>query len=265
MQGKIRYIEKVSIIGAGNLAWSLIPALQHAGYHITQLVSRNYHTLVDFQKAFGISRITQSLSEIDKECDAIFLTVSDSAIASTAEYLLNHPIHLIHCSGSMPLSILPQNAQANTAVLYPLQSFSRGLIVDFYKIPLFGETQKEFMPVLEALALSLSPTYHWLDSRGRKTLHLGAVWANNFSNLMYRYTEELLAQEIGLDFSIYLPLLEGQLGKLQDLSPAEAQTGPAIRGDLNTLEAHLQMLSKHPELRKLYKILSQRINPDLEL
>ncbi len=255
----------MSIVGAGNLAWSLIPALQHAGYQVIQLVSRNHQTLAAFQKAFDISRITQSLSEIDCESDAIFLTVGDSAIASVAEYLSNLPIPLIHCSGSMPLSILPQHAQAYTAVLYPLQSFTKGVIVDFHKIPLFGETQKEFIPVFEALALSLSPTYHWLDSQGRKTLHLGAVWANNFSNLMYRYTEELLSRETELDFSIYLPLLEGQLRKLQDLSPKEAQTGPAIRGDLNTLEVHLKMLSAHPDLNKLYKILSQGINPNLQL
>ena len=49
---------------------------------------------------------------------------------------------------------------------------------------------------------------------------------------------------------------------LQD-SPARMQTGPAMRGDVDTVRRHLNLLEKHPEWQEIYRELSENINPDL--
>lgn len=252
-------------MGAGNLAWSLIPALQRANYQVEQLISRNSEALIEFQQAFDIPQVTSDLKQVDEEVEAIILTVSDQAIAEVAKQLPSNRYTLIHCSGNTPLSILPLEDHVYTGVLYPLQSFTKGTLSDFDSIPLFLETQAGNSLPLEELGNALSSRVYWLTSEKRKTLHLGAVWANNFSNLMYRYAEELLADHTDLDFNVYLPLLEGHIHKLKEFSPSQLQTGPAVRGDVPTLLDHIEQLDSYPSLEKIYRLLSQQLNSSLKM
>jgi hypothetical protein len=53
--------------------------------------------------------------------------------------------------------------------------------------------------------------------------------------------------------------------QLQQVSPAQTQSGPAKRGDLETLQKHLNLLDDDLELQEIYKLLSKRINPELKL
>ncbi|MDE5633111.1 MAG: DUF2520 domain-containing protein, partial [Muribaculaceae bacterium] len=94
-------------------------------------------------------------------------------------------------------------------------------------------------------------------SRRRRALHLAAVFACNFANQMWAEADFRLRKE-GLDITCLLPLLEATLGKLGSLSPAEAMTGPAQRGDMNVLRRHIEELPGE-EMKELYRIVSQRI------
>ena len=50
------------------------------------------------------------------------------------------------------------------------------------------------------------------------------------------------------------------------MSPQQAQTGPAIRGDEAVVEKHYHLLQQNfPEFAELYKINSLSINKDLTL
>lgn len=228
-----------------------------------QLISRNLESLEEFQRVYQLPQITTRLAEMDEEVDAVIVTVSDHAIAQVAQQLPLRAYTLIHCSGNTPLSSLSQAGHSSTAVLYPLQSFTKGVLADFQQIPLFLETHADCNFPLEELAKALSTQVYQLTSEQRKTLHVGAVWANNFTNLLYRYAEQLLADRTDLDFSVYQPLLQGHIQKLKELSPSHLQTGPAVRGDLSTITDHLKQLQDYPDLEALYLLLSKRINPEL--
>ena len=56
-----------------------------------------------------------------------------------------------------------------------------------------------------------------------------------------------------------LPLINETAKKVADLSPHDAQTGPARRGDRRVMEAHLTQLESHSEWKKLYEVLSDSI------
>ena len=75
---------------------------------------------------------------------------------------------------------------------------------------------------------------------------------------MFHISESLL-KENDLDFELLKPLLGETIEKLNELSPAEAQTGPAIRHDKRTLNAHIEMLKNHPEYQNIYQLLSDQI------
>ena len=58
--------------------------------------------------------------------------------------------------------------------------------------------------------------------------------------------------------------MEETLAKALLESPAKMQTGPAIRGDMDSMLRHLEGLRAHPEWRDLYIGLSKSINPGIE-
>ena len=68
-----------------------------------------------------------------------------------------------------------------------------------------------------------------------------------------------LLEKNGLPFEAMLPLIEETARKVHELSPKDAQTGPAIRGDENVMRRHLDMLSDETALQELYKKISKSI------
>ncbi len=68
-----------------------------------------------------------------------------------------------------------------------------------------------------------------------------------------------ILEENELDMELLLPILEETFSKIADMSASNAQTGPAFRGDQETMQQHIELLKKHPEWEKLYTFISQDI------
>jgi predicted short-subunit dehydrogenase-like oxidoreductase (DUF2520 family) len=90
----------------------------------------------------------------------------------------------------------------------------------------------------------------------RERLHVAGVFTNNFTNLMYTMAAELL-KNTHIPFSALLPLIDETAAKIHTLSPHDAQTGPARRGDENVMNHHLSLLTE--EQREIYRLLSEAI------
>ena len=115
-----------------------------------------------------------------------------------------------------------------------------------------------FLQLLNNLATSISNNVHQLSSEQRKYLHLSAVVACNFSNLMYQMATEI-CEKHNISFDLLKPLIEETSNKAQKVTAIEAQTGPAKRKDLQTIERHLSLLETDKEKRKIYELLTQSI------
>ena len=98
----------------------------------------------------------------------------------------------------------------------------------------------------------------------RANLHVAAVFANNFANRCFAIAEKIL-EEKDLPFELLHPLMEETLAKALQDSPARMQTGPAMRGDEDTLRRHLLLLADHPAWMEIYRELSENINPELKI
>ena len=129
-------------------------------------------------------------------------------------------------------------------VFYPLQSFSKEKTVDFTQIPFCLEAEnKDDLSKLETLVSVLNGKIYHINSEQRKSIHVAAVFVNNFTNHMYTIADDICKQ-YDVPFEILTPLIEETSLKIKNLSPKEAQTGPAKRNDTETIQNHLNLLSR---------------------
>ena len=242
---------RIFMIGAGNVATHLSQALQRNGHEITQVFSKTKRNAASLSKKLGCS-YTNELYNINP-CDIAIIAVKDDVIAELASKL-NCPI--VHTSGTKDLTILGNGING---VFYPLQTFSKNNSVDFQNIPICIEANNsDFLQLLNKIATSISNNVHQLSSEQRKYLHLSAVIASNFSNLMYQMAAEI-CENHKISFDLMKPLIQETSNKVQNLTAVQAQTGPARRKDLQIIEKHLRLLETDKEKRKIYKLLTQSI------
>ena len=88
-------------------------------------------------------------------------------------------------------------------------------------------------------------------------MHVAAVFVCNFVNHLYQIGNEI-CEENNVPFEVLHPLIQETAHKITELSPREAQTGPALRNDTKTIEKHLDFL-ENPEYKNLYQLLTQSI------
>lgn len=251
-------MERIVIIGSGNLAEALARAVARSGLKLVQIFARNARR-GEAVAALAATQWTADPAGL-AEADIYLIAVSDRAVAEVAAAL---PIPagavVAHTAGSVPLEALPARF-ARRAVFYPLQTFTKGREVDFSQIPVFLETDDETLrPELETFARRLSHTVIWADSACRAKVHLSAVFACNFVNHMYAVAERIV-RSAGLPFDVLKPLIAQTAAKALDAaSPADVQTGPAVRNDAETRARHCALLDGELQLKNIYSIISNSI------
>jgi predicted short-subunit dehydrogenase-like oxidoreductase (DUF2520 family) len=249
-------VMKVVFIGSGNVAVHLSAAMQKAGYTVGQVYSRNE---THARTLAGRLRCdwTTNTGEILSSADLYVFAVKDDALPEViAQMPVNNGLW-IHTAGSVPMDVF-KGYTAHYGVLYPLQTFSKNRDTDFRRVPCLIEALlPEDETRLREIASRLSDSVRTLSSEKRKYVHLAAVFACNFSNHMYALAAKLVGEQ-GLSTDLLLPLIDETAAKIHTLSPAEAQTGPAVRGDRQVLDRHLALLSD-PAVREMYQLISNHI------
>ena len=250
--------KKIVLIGAGNVAHHLAPALLRAGMNLCQIYSRTLESARELGRKTGITYTSDTFA-VYPDGDIYIFCVSDDALLSVFKSLrINEEALILHTSGSVPLDIFKPYRQ-NYGVLYPLQTFSKTRNLDFGEIPLCIEApDKEVLKTIGQIADKLSSKVYEISSEKRKKLHLAAVLANNFTNHLYHMAGKLLEKE-DLDFNLLRPLIFETAHKVMQMIPENAQTGPARRGDTNILNLHKSMLNVNRDIQTLYVLLSQSI------
>ena len=247
----------IVLLGSGNIATHLGRAFKMAGQTISQVWSRDIANATALADTLAAEAI-ENMFDLDRTADLFIIAVNDAAIRQVALDLKLSDQLLLHTSGSTGLSAL-EGASTRIGVFYPLQTFSKIKSIDFRQIPIIIEANvPEVLAIIRAIADRLSEKVIELNSEQRKTLHVGAVFACNFTNHLFGLAQELL-EERGLDYELLKPLIQETLNKIEMNNPVSVQTGPAIREDQATIQAHLELLKHNPDLSELYLKLSQSI------
>ncbi|MBR4119184.1 MAG: DUF2520 domain-containing protein [Bacteroidales bacterium] len=248
-------VKSVAIIGSGNVATHLAKAIYKAGVEIKYVYSptlANCKALANYVNATPIYTIDSII-----DVDLIVIAIKDNAIRNVIEKLSDKNSIIVHTSGGVNIEVF-DGVVTKCGVLYPLQTFSKEREIDFKKVPLFIEANStSVFTELEEFAKRLSESVIEADSRRRKIMHIAAVFACNFVNHCYDISSQILEKE-GLYFSTLMPLIEETTKKISDITPHNAQTGPARRGDSVVMNSHLEMIDS-PQIKEIYKLLSKSI------
>ncbi len=243
----------VSIIGSGNLAHHLIQTFEaHENIVLQQVFARNKTNVI---AKINRANITSDLSTLTA-ADVYIMAVSDDCIADVSNRFSFKNKLVVHTSGGVSMAVL--NDKNRKGVFYPLQSFSKNKAISFENIPICIEAENETdAKLLTTLAQSISKSVYQVSSLQRKSLHIAAVFANNFVNHLYQQAYEI-CQHNEISFEILKPLIQETAQKIIHLTPQEAQTGPAKRGNTKLIKSHEDFL-KDPKQLIIYKTLTQSI------
>lgn len=201
------------------------------------------------------------------QADVYIYAIADQALRAVVETVYApKAIHLL-TSGTMPMDVFGAD-KPHCGVLYFFQSFSREVLIDEWSsIPCFISGRNiDDIAAIYSLAQTLTSRIYEADQHDRERLHVAGVFANNFSNLMYRMAADILS-DTQIPFQALLPLIDQTAQKVHVLSPKEAQSGPAQRNDQNVMAHHLEVLKARvgkatfspDEKAQVYELLSRLI------
>jgi len=249
----------ITFIGSGNVASHLAPALDNIGHSVRKVYSKSRANAEKLVSKLYHSEVQTSTDFSNSTTPLFIIAIADDAIEEvTKDLTLPHNAILVHTSGTKVMKILDYAAVSHTGVFYPLQTFSKTSKINLSEVPFLIEgSDAETEKTLVKIARSLSNNVKIVNSENRKTIHLGAVFANNFINHMLTVSKGLMEKN-DLPFDLLKPLIIETINKAMEMGPDLAQTGPAIRQDLQTLDLQMDMIDDD-NIREIYKLISQNI------
>ncbi|MBR4089144.1 MAG: DUF2520 domain-containing protein [Bacteroidales bacterium] len=252
---------KINIIGAGNVAFRMALFLQGAGHSIECVYARDMEKAEKIVRA--LKRGKNDVVAVDNmedipHSDITILAVSDNAIMQVASQLPNKNDFTVHTSGATPMSVLSDAGLTNCGIFYPLMTLSMNKDIDIRLVPFLIEYSSDNgKDILVDIVNSLKAEYKICDSYKRLQFHTAAIFTTNFIN----YSLSLAYDISHPDFVFLLPSAIESVRKAFLNTPAVSQTGPAKRGDTNTINKHIEVLSdeKFAEHLEVYKFLTEKI------
>lgn len=261
------FVMRISFVGAGNVAWHMAQALEHAGHHIVEVYSRDSRNARRLVNKLYDTHIAPDLDFAESTAELLILAVADDALPEVVSRLvLPENCIVVHTSGTQSLDDLKHlihiysDVPAQVGVFYPLQTFSREVAINMNQVPMCVEAvEPKTEQILIQLAQDISSIVYLVSSEERRILHVAAVFACNFTNHLLGISKKILDAD-HLEFELLKPLIRETIRKaLEAPDPSVVQTGPAQRGDENTIERHLDFLEKYPAWQGLYEILTESI------
>ena len=248
----------ITLIGSGNVATWIAQRLQgNPRFPITQVFSRHLEHAQTLADLLNVEAI-EDIRKLNPDNQIFIFALADKAYDEILPLLPFKLPLAFTTSGTVSCQCLKDYAE-QYGVIYPLQTFTKSQDMRKLEVPLCLESDfaGEHKTLMWELARELSPTCYEVSEAQRAKMHVAAVFACNFSNAMYQIAYKLL-KENGLPFEILLPVLHQTVEKVSQMTPAEAQTGPAVRGDVNVMRAQISTLSDD-RLKELYRLVSELI------
>jgi predicted short-subunit dehydrogenase-like oxidoreductase (DUF2520 family) len=259
----------IAVIGPGRAGSALARGLGAAGYRVAAVQGRHPENAERLAQELG-ARTTRTAAGALELADLTILAVPDGAIAPLSRELADSicnaggksAVHLSGAQDRAPLGPLATMG-VRTGVFHPLQTFARRpeSAANLRGSAVGIEAGPPLDAVLNRMALDLGGEPFSLNGVDRARYHAAAVLAANYPITLLVEAERLMAGS-GVDPEVahrgLLALLRGAVSNLNGSRPREALTGPAARGDTETVRRHLDSLVGDPELEQIYRLLAGR-------
>ncbi|MBE0596962.1 MAG: DUF2520 domain-containing protein [Desulfuromonadales bacterium] len=263
--------ERVVLIGPGRLGQAIANLLCEAGYDLRALIGRDPVRALAAARFAGCREAATTDLSRAREGELVLLTLPDDSIGEIAAQLrrqgyLAPGAVLVHFSGIHRAAILlgEEGPALQAFSAHPLQSFPDAVIgVQILPgSPFAIEGSEQVLPLAERLVRDLGGIPFRIAGEHKALYHAAACIASNYLVTLVATAGELLGS-CGFDsltaFRLVAPLLRGTLNNVSVLGPEGALTGPIARGDLRTVEKHLQALAQlPPEFTEIYRVLGNK-------
>ncbi len=257
---------RIGVIGAGRVGAVLAAALRAAGHEITSVAGESAASLTRAETLLPGVPVAKPTA-VARSCDLLLLTVPDDMLPNVVTMLsasgaLHAGQYVVHTSGKHGVSVLEPARRwgAKVLAMHPAMTFT-GTDLDLGRLPgcKFGVTAgKGTQALAESLVADLGGSTVWVDEERRALYHAGlAHGANHLVTLVAQAMEML--RESGADdpAATLRPLLTAALDNALNYGDA-ALTGPIVRGDVETVRAHLRdIAATTPAALESYVVLAR--------
>lgn len=261
------------ILGAGRVGSALAYHFHKSKIKIIGIIEKNETRHSYLKKFFPETLINSSpTQEIISKSNLVFISVQDDHLSIVTEQLCDPSTNfknkiIVHTSGAHSSKILSplkkQNAQIASA--HPIYAFSEN---DPDKISLKNvyfdlEGDASAVEILTSLFQKVGINTIKITAEQKLAIHTASVFYSNYFVGLAQVAQMVLqASQISPDnyWQPFVPLIQSTIHNLSSKTPEEALTGPIKRGDIQTIEKHLNFLNENlPEAKKIYLQMTQSI------
>jgi predicted short-subunit dehydrogenase-like oxidoreductase (DUF2520 family) len=257
----------VNIIGAGHVGKTLGHLLvKHQLVSIGAICNASEASTLSAIAFIGQGKYCSDIVELPP-ADMTFITTPDDFILATSEELSKNRLIksgsiVIHCSGSLTSDalVLMRERGCYVASVHPMRSFARPeLSVAQYSgtyCALEGDSEALFE--IRNLFNAIGSNCYEINKKKKSSYHAAGVFASNY--LVTLAQQALLCMndagvEDDISMHVITNIMRGTVSNLeQTLSPIQSLTGPIKRGDVLTIEKHMESFT-NMEQKDLYAAL----------
>jgi predicted short-subunit dehydrogenase-like oxidoreductase (DUF2520 family) len=261
---------KMGFIGAGTVGTALAARLAGKGYPVVAVSSRSQKSAQRLAQKIKGCRVFDNSQAVADNAELIFITTPDDAIASVAAEVKWRPGQsVVHCSGADSTDTLRPAKQAGARVgaFHPLQTFAspQQAMENIPGSTFALEAEEPLLAIFKDMAAALDGQWVELKASDKVLYHAAAVFACN-----YMVTLVKLATDLWQTFGVpqekaakaLVPLLRGTLHNIEAIGIPNCLTGPIARGDIGTINKHLDALKANaPHLLSTYRELGRQTIP----
>jgi|TARA_B100001741_G_scaffold258037_1_gene221193 predicted short-subunit dehydrogenase-like oxidoreductase (DUF2520 family) len=228
---------RVRIVGPGRAGLSFSKAFTRIGWQVLEHLGRN-----------------DDLTNAAEGVDLVLLSVPDKQISNVAQKITvsnSNSAAIVHISGSLtldPLSHHERIASCHPLLSLPDSSLGEKRLLDKAWFAVAGD------PISIEIVRAFDGKYFHVPDEKRALYHAGACIAANHLVVLLSQVERI-CEIVDIPFEAYANLIQGTLDSVTTIGSKKSLTGPAVRGDLSTIQSHLDAL---PQTEKfLYSCLSE--------
>lgn len=245
------------LVGAGKAGTGVALALASAGHRVVAVASRS-----DTSAVAAAGRLGARATGVDDlpPCDVVLLGVPDAAVRSVAAAIaarLRPGTVLWHLAGSMGTAALPAGPRLRRLALHPVQAFPvpdvpEGLMGSSWGLTCDDEVREWARAVARD---DLGGNVVDVSEEDRPVWHAAAVTAANGIAALLSLAETLLGSiGVGGAGDVLAPLAAAAVENARERGATTSLTGPAVRGEWATVDAHVRALQMHaPSLVEPYR------------
>jgi predicted short-subunit dehydrogenase-like oxidoreductase (DUF2520 family) len=256
----------LAVVGAGRVGTALAVLWRRAGHRILAVSGGSATPERAAAHLPGVPVLDNAAAA--RGAEVVLLATPDGAIAGACEEIalegaVGPGTAVAHASGATGLDVLAPAAAAGAVVLalHPLQTCPT-VEAAIARIPGAGfavtSDVEDGLALGERLARDAGGRPFRLADDAKPLYHAAAVFASNYLVTITAIAHELERTAGVVDpASILAPLQAATMANVERVGPAEALTGPALRGDAATVARNLEALAdRAPEAVRPYVALA---------